>query len=89
MDCPWSAPIFREYGGGRRPDLFLAPPGDQAGLAEKIVQLMGDPHLRKRYGEELGIRAAEEFSLQRMLDCSVECFADVMTGLERGGTHTR
>lgn len=59
---------------------FLAPPGDSEELAHKIVQLMCDPLLRQRYGEELCIRATKEFSLQHMLEDSAECFAEVLEG---------
>jgi glycosyltransferase involved in cell wall biosynthesis len=62
---------------------FLAPPGDPAGLAHRIVQLMSDPHLRKVYGEELRVRAAKEFSLKRMLTCSAECIAALLKGSDR------
>lgn len=57
---------------------FLATPGEPGELAEIIVQLMGDSRLRLRYGEELRIRAKEEFSLHRMLERSAESFAAVL-----------
>jgi len=57
---------------------FLAMPGDSAGLARKILQLMFDPVLCKSYGKELQIRAVAEFSLPMMLERSVSCLASVM-----------
>lgn len=51
---------------------FLAPPGDPQELAERIVQLMSDPPLRVRYGEELRTRAEAEFSLSQMLESSAD-----------------
>jgi glycosyltransferase involved in cell wall biosynthesis len=45
---------------------FLAPPGDAAALAERILRLARNPTLRARIGEAHRHRIAAEFSVERM-----------------------
>jgi glycosyltransferase involved in cell wall biosynthesis len=42
---------------------FLAPVGDIDGLAQRIVELMQEPHLRVRMGEAAAARCHERFSI--------------------------
>jgi len=44
---------------------LLALPGDEAGLAEALLDLLGDADRRRRMGEQ-GRRRAQEFSWDRV-----------------------
>jgi len=44
---------------------LLALPGDETGLADALLQLLGDPERRRQMGER-GRRRAEEFSWPRV-----------------------
>lgn len=44
---------------------FLAPPGDAAALAERLIPLLQDAGLRERVGQRARAWAREQFSLQR------------------------
>jgi glycosyltransferase involved in cell wall biosynthesis len=46
---------------------FLAPPGDEAALAERILRLLRDPALRRRLGAAARERVKREFSLSAMV----------------------
>jgi glycosyltransferase involved in cell wall biosynthesis len=47
---------------------FLLQPGDVAGLRERLLQLAGDPALRRRLGQRGQQLVQERFSVQRMVD---------------------
>ena len=44
---------------------FLMPPGDAAGLADRLIPLLQDAALRERIGQQARAWAREQFSLQR------------------------
>jgi glycosyltransferase involved in cell wall biosynthesis len=60
---------------------FLAPPGDPAQLAERLIPLLQDAQLRRRLGGQAQAWARERFSLSRHVD--------EMTALYRGLTKGR
>jgi glycosyltransferase involved in cell wall biosynthesis len=47
---------------------FLLPPGDLAGLRERLLRLAGDPALRERLGRRGQQLVQESFGVQRMVD---------------------
>ena len=47
---------------------FLVPPGDRATLARRLLQLAGDPELRRRLGAKGRQFVQARFSLEAMLD---------------------
>ena len=60
---------------GANPDLveesktgFLIRPRDVRGLADRILQLVGDRELRRKLGQRARQKVESEFSLQRMLE---------------------
>lgn len=57
---------------------FLAAPGDDAGLAEAVVRLAGDPALRRAMGDAGHRRACEVFSEQRMHEEYAACFDEML-----------
>lgn len=54
---------------------LLVPPGDVGALATALGRLAGDPGLRSRLGQRGRERAAGEFSVDRMLDATLDLFA--------------
>lgn len=56
---------------------FLCPVGDDASLAEKVLQLLNDSTLRKRLGAE-GRRRAERFSEKEMAAAVVKIYRDLV-----------
>ena len=61
-DCPYGP---REILAGGQYGL-LVPPGDQRALADCLLSLLRDPHMRDRFGME-GRRRAEDFSIQKII----------------------
>lgn len=47
---------------------LVVPPGDIAALGRAFARLAGDPDLRRKMGRAAGVRAREQFSLERHLD---------------------
>ena len=56
---------------------ILARPGDQSCLVEALVRLLGDPVLRRRFGEAGRVRALECFSAATQVD-KVEALFDAV-----------
>ena len=54
---------------------LLVPPGDVGALATALGRLAGDPGLRSRLGQRGRERAAGEFSVDLMLDATLDLFA--------------
>jgi len=46
---------------------WLVPPGNPAAMAEKIIDLLGDPERAKRWGEQGRNRVKQDFSEERMV----------------------
>ena len=59
-------------------DSRLSPIEDPVALAEKIVELLEDDKAREQMGAELKKRAAEKFSLKRMVDATEKLYTDVV-----------
>lgn len=60
---------------------LFVPPGDHAGLAAAITRLLGDPDLRTRLGRTARQRVLREFSVDRMVDATVEVYSQVLASL--------
>jgi glycosyltransferase involved in cell wall biosynthesis len=56
---------------------FLVPQGDRAALASKAHLLLADPEAAKRMGEAGRIRAAEHFSVARMVDMHARVYQEL------------
>lgn len=59
---------------------FLVGPGDAEGLADRIVQLLQDPVLRRRMGEAGRERVRDHFTLERMVAETGELFERLAAG---------
>jgi glycosyltransferase involved in cell wall biosynthesis len=59
---------------------FLVPPGNTENLAEKIVELLENPLLRKLMGEAGMKRAHNMFSLETMTDSTEAIYREMITG---------
>ncbi|MFM8322167.1 MAG: glycosyltransferase, partial [Chloroflexota bacterium] len=59
---------------------LLVPPGDPAGLAQACLQLGRDPALAHRLGQAGLARAAAQFSLQAMIERTVQLYAALLAG---------
>jgi glycosyltransferase involved in cell wall biosynthesis len=59
--------------------LFLAPPGDDEGLATAILRLANDSDLRVTIGELNRIRVRERFSAARMCEASVAVLNEIVS----------
>jgi glycosyltransferase involved in cell wall biosynthesis len=57
---------------------LLVPTHDERALAEAIVQLLGDPERRQRFGEAGRARIIEEFSVDRMVQRTVEAYGTAL-----------
>jgi glycosyltransferase involved in cell wall biosynthesis len=47
---------------------LLAPPDDDSAIAERMVQIAGEPELRRRMGSRAREHVAEKFTVARLLD---------------------
>ena len=56
----------------------LVPPGDDAALARGLIQLAGDPTLRRRLGAAGRARVREHFGLERMVGETLAVYHDVL-----------
>ena len=57
---------------------LLVPPGDVPALREALSRLLGDPDLRRRFGEAGRKRIAEHFTWQRFGDETLRAYEDVL-----------
>jgi glycosyltransferase involved in cell wall biosynthesis len=55
----------------------LIDPGDHAGFARAVVDLLNNEDKRKAFGAE-GLRSAERFSIERNVEALVECYRVAM-----------
>jgi glycosyltransferase involved in cell wall biosynthesis len=53
---------------------FLVRPRDHAAMAERLVVLLKDPHLRSRMGEAALTRARERFTVERMVEATAAVY---------------
>jgi glycosyltransferase involved in cell wall biosynthesis len=53
---------------------FLVPPRDDAALADRIVRLLKDDALRKRMGEAALRRARRYFTVEHMVQATVDAY---------------
>jgi glycosyltransferase involved in cell wall biosynthesis len=60
---------------------FLTQPGDALMLGERVVQLLNDPHKRRKMGGLARERAVRLFGLDRQVEAYLEWYAEL---LERG-----
>jgi glycosyltransferase involved in cell wall biosynthesis len=63
---------------------LLVPPGHAGALAEAILALLGDPDRRQRMGEAGLARVREYFTVDRMVDATLDAYARV-AGRRRAG----
>jgi glycosyltransferase involved in cell wall biosynthesis len=64
---------------------LLVPTHDDRALAEAIVRLLGDPERRQRFGEAGRARVIEEFSVNRMVQRTVEAYGNALVRLKAEG----
>ncbi|MEA3409666.1 MAG: glycosyltransferase, partial [Candidatus Eisenbacteria bacterium] len=57
---------------------YLVPPGDAAGIARHVLELLRDPDLRRRMGEAGRDRARARFSAERMVEDTVAFYLSVL-----------
>jgi glycosyltransferase involved in cell wall biosynthesis len=74
------------YAEGGLPEVLgdcalLVPTGDRAALREAIIEMLEDESVRKRLSSCGRVRAANEFSLERMISSLVECYREASRGL--------
>jgi len=58
---------------------LLVPPRDEEALADAIVRLLKDPDLRREMGEAGRVRARNLFSLERMVQNTLNVYQRVAT----------
>ncbi len=61
---------------------LLVPPGDADRLADAAIGLLRDPDARRRMGEAGRQRAAERFTLERMVEQTLALYGEVLAGLQ-------
>ncbi len=57
---------------------YLVPPGDAAGIARHVLELLRDPGLRRRMGEAGRARVRSRFTAGRMVDDTVAFYLSVL-----------
>lgn len=57
---------------------YLVPPGDSGALASAVARLLGDLVAATAMGEAARIRIAEQFSLERQAEATVQVYRDVV-----------
>jgi glycosyltransferase involved in cell wall biosynthesis len=53
---------------------FLVPPHNPRALADRLVRLLKDPELRARMGTAALTRARERFTVERMVEGTIEVY---------------
>jgi glycosyltransferase involved in cell wall biosynthesis len=61
---------------------YLIPTGDPDALAARLAELLADPALRERMGR-CGVRRAERFSVEAMVEAADELYADLLGASRR------
>jgi glycosyltransferase involved in cell wall biosynthesis len=65
---------------------FLTPPGDVAALRERLEQLLGDPILARRMGDNARALVLERFTWVKVAERCLDAYADLtVTGRRRPG----
>jgi glycosyltransferase involved in cell wall biosynthesis len=59
---------------------LLVPPHDPPALAVALIRLLEDVELRRRMGEAALVRVAEHFSVERMVDGTIEAYRAAIGG---------
>ncbi|MCL5291376.1 MAG: glycosyltransferase [Actinobacteria bacterium] len=59
---------------------FVVPPADDKALARALNNLLDDEGLRLEMGERARERALAEFTIDRMVDRTIEVYSDVLSG---------
>ncbi len=62
---------------------FLVPPGDADALAERLIQLLGDPALRRRLGEAAARSIGPEFDIDGMVRAQEALYLELLRGCGR------
>ena len=57
---------------------FLTPPGQPVVMAERIVQLLSDPDLRRRFGENAATDVSRRFDLRRQVDAYLRWYGQIV-----------
>ncbi|MFA6318262.1 MAG: glycosyltransferase family 4 protein [Elusimicrobiota bacterium] len=57
---------------------FLVPPGDAAGLARRVREVLADPGLRASLGEAARLALPEEFGIDRMVRRQEELYLELL-----------
>jgi glycosyltransferase involved in cell wall biosynthesis len=69
---------------------YLVPPGDTGAIAERVLELLGDPALRQRMGARGRAFAAEHYPVERMVDAIDAIYSRFSDRLvSRGGSGER
>ena len=58
---------------------FLVEMGDRAAFAQKTEQLLNDPELSKRLGENARSRMESEFSISEMIQKHIEYYGQLLS----------
>src|SRR5207253_5534216 len=68
---------------------FLTPPGDVAALRQRLEQLLGDPHLARRMGDNARALVLERFTWVKVAERCLEVYTDLaVTGRPPPGRPT-
>jgi rhamnosyl/mannosyltransferase len=68
---------------------LVVPPGDVGALREALGQLLGDPALRARLGEQGRRRVMSDFTVERMVGRTAALYQEVATTPSKGLTTVR
>jgi len=62
---------------------FVVPPRDYKAMADRLEQLMLDPELRRRMGQNGRKRVVEHFGIEQQLDKFIECYEELVAESKR------
>jgi glycosyltransferase involved in cell wall biosynthesis len=68
---------------------FLVPPGDSAGMTEKVIKLLEDGELRVRLGKQAAETAFRRYGLDRMVDNYLQWYEEVIADWQNNNTVER